>query len=348
MLTSLPVLMLALGAVAGSAAVARLGSRRALALGLVIVGLASGLRGAGGVASLFAASAALGIGIATLQPTMPSVAQAWFPSAVGFATSVYGNGIVVGEAAAASLTLPFVLPVAASWQGALAAWGLPAFGAVALLAFRFTKTPATVQATQEQPKKWWPDWSHGITWRVGLLQGGGSVLYFGTNAFVATELHAVGQPGLVAACLAALNTSQLGASFIVAALSRRAARPHGLLAACGVIALAGLVGLVAAPAQLGVAGCALVGVSSAVCFVVAISLPPLLSGPGDAHRMAAATLTIGYIAAFVFPLAGGYAWDLTGHPAVAFAPAAGGAILLGVALVWPGRSARKLADLRVR
>ena len=96
------------------------------------------------------------------------------------------------------------------------------------------------------------------------------------------------------------------------------------------------------------AGCALIGICSAVCFVVAISLPPLLSEPGDAHRMAAATLTVGYVAAFVFPLAGGYAWDLTGHPALAFAPAAAGAVLVGAALVWPGRGAREVAEVRVR
>jgi MFS transporter, CP family, cyanate transporter len=46
-LTNLPVLMLALGAVLGSAAVARLGPRFSLVVGLVIVGAASGARGMG-------------------------------------------------------------------------------------------------------------------------------------------------------------------------------------------------------------------------------------------------------------------------------------------------------------
>ena len=48
--------------------------------------------------------------------------------------------------------------------------------------------------------------------RTGLLQGGGAVLYFGTNAFLPTFLHAAGYPDLVAPCLAALNTSQLAAA----------------------------------------------------------------------------------------------------------------------------------------
>ena len=70
--------------------------------------------------------------------------------------------------------------------------------------------------------RWWPGWTDAITWRAGLLQGGTSAVYFGTNAFLATQLHAVGHPGLVGPCLAALNTAQLAASFIVAYAARRA------------------------------------------------------------------------------------------------------------------------------
>ena len=82
-LTTLPVLVLALGAVAGSAAVARLGPRITLIVGLVIVGVSSGARGLGGAVWLFLASVTLGIGIAILQPTMPSITKAWFAARVG-------------------------------------------------------------------------------------------------------------------------------------------------------------------------------------------------------------------------------------------------------------------------
>lgn len=372
-LTTLPVLLLALGAVGGSAAVARLGPRRALALGLVVVGASSALRGAGGETALFVASVALGAGIAVLQPAMPSMARLWFPSQVGFATSVYSNGMVAGEAIAASLTIPLVLPLTGMWRLALAFWALPAFGAAALLIAPFAKAPpahdlptttAVGEPSWEGPlpamagalespgdppaSRWWPRWDDAVTWRVGLLQGGGSVLYFGTNAYLSTELHATGRPGLVAPCLAALNTSQLLASLIVAVLSRSSARPHRLLAACGAGGLSGLAAVVWAPPGVAIAGCALIGCTSAVCFVVSLALPPLLVPPEEVHKMAAATSTIGYVAAFALPLAGGFAWDATGHPALAFGPPAAGAVLLGLVLIWPGRAARRLATVRVQ
>jgi MFS transporter, CP family, cyanate transporter len=334
-LTSLPVLVLALAAVVGSVAVARLGPRMALVLGLLIVGFASGARGLGGVAALFVASIVLGIGIAILQPTMPSIAKAWFATRVSFATSVYSNGIVVGEAVAASLTLALVVPLTGSWERALAAWGLPAFLAAALLAMPFARVPARISTERV---RWWPHWADPVLWRTGLLQGGGSVLYFGTNAFLPTQLHAVGHPGLVGPCLAALNTSQLAASFIVAAVARRGARPHYLLAICGAGAIVGLAGIVLAPGPLAIVGSAVVGICSAVSFIVALALPALLAGRDEVHRLAAGMTSIAYFLAFVFPLLGGVAWQVSGQPAAAFIPSALGACLFGTVLLWPGRS----------
>jgi MFS transporter, CP family, cyanate transporter len=344
-LTNLPVLLLALAAVVGSAAVARLGPRTTLVVGLVVVGISSGARGLRGTAGLFVASIALGIGIAILQPTMPSIARAWFATRVGFATSMYSNGIVVGEALAASLTLPLVVPWTGSWQKALAVWGLPALLAAGLLALPMFGVPARSSAG---PLRWWPRWADSLTWRIGLLQGGGSVLYFGTNAFLPTYLHSVGHPELVAPCLAALNTSQLAAAVIVAALARRGAAPHVLLGVCSATALAGLAAIVFAPAQLAIAGSALVGVCSAVAFIVALTMPALLAGPDDVHRLAAGMTTIGYLSAFLFPLVGGVAWQVSGNSALAFVPEAFGAFLFGTVLAWPGRSMGRRLAVRIQ
>ena len=343
-LTNLPVLLLALAAVIGSAAVARFGPRLTLVAGLVVVGISSGARGFGGTAGLFIASIALGLGIAILQPTMPTITRAWCAARVGFATSIYGNGMVVGEALAASLTLPLVVPLTGSWQKALAFWGLPALLAAGLLALPIFTVPAR---SSTGPLRWWPRWADSVTWRMGLLQGGGSALYFGTNAFLPTYLHAAGHPDLVAPCLAALNTSQLAATVIVAVLARRGMSPQLLLAVCSACALAGLAAIVLAPAQLAVAGSAIVGVCSAVALIVALTMPALLAGPDDVHRLAAGMTSIGYLSAFLFPLAGGVAWQVSGNSALAFVPEAIGALLFGTVLVWPGRSMGQRLAIRI-
>lgn len=330
LLTTLPVLLFGLGAVGGSAAVAKLGPRRTLVGGLLVVGATSALRGAGGAPILFGASVLLGLAIAVIQPALPTIAHAWFGTRVAFATAVYGNGFIVGEALAASLTLPLLVPLMGSWQGALALWSIPC-GAVAalLLVLGSAKVPPHATGTVVG---WSPSLDKPATWRLGLLQGGGSTLYFGTNAFLPTELHAVGHGDLVTACLASLNISQLLAVVIVGALARRHARTRPLMAVCGVVALVGIALVAFWPGPLAIVGAGIIGLCSACCFVVALALPAVMVPPHEVHQISAGMLTIGYVIAFAFPLLGGLVWDATGQPRASFIPAVLGAALFTVAL----------------
>ncbi len=174
------------------------------------------------------------------------------------------------------------------------------------------------------------------------------MLYFGTNAFLPTFLHAAGYPDLVAPCLAALNTSQLAAAFIVAVVARRGASSRTLLAVCGGFAIVGLAGIVLAPSQLAIVASAVVGICSAVAFIVALTMPAFLAGPDDVHCLAAGMTTIGDMSAFLFPLAGGIAWQVSGNSALAFVPEAIGAFLLGTVLLWPGRSIDRRLAIRIQ
>jgi MFS transporter, CP family, cyanate transporter len=330
LLTTLPVLLFGLGAVGGSAAVAKLGPRRTLVGGLFVVGAASALRGAGGTAILFGASVLLGLAIAVIQPALPTVAHAWFGTRVAFATAVYGNGFIVGEALAASLTLPLLVPLTGSWQGAIAVWSIPC-GAVAalLLVLRSAGVPAHATGTVVG---WSPSLGKAATWRLGLLQGGGSTLYFGTNAFLPTELHAVGHGNLVTACLASLNVSQLLAVLIIGALARRHAPTRQVMAVCGIVALVGIAFVAFWPGPLAVVGAGVIGLCSACCFVVALALPAVMVPPHEVHQISAGMLTIGYVLAFALPLLGGLVWDATGQPRASFIPAVIGASLFTLAL----------------
>jgi len=343
LLSTLPVLLIGLAAVAGSAAVARLAPRRTIVACLVGIGVASGLRGvAPDTAALFGATLVMGLAIAVLQPALPTLVQTWFPGGVGTATAVYSNGMVLGEALAASLTLVLVVPLAGGWRGALALWGVPAvLAAVLLLALPGGRVPAPPD--RDVPARWWPHWREGRTWRLGIFQGGASTLYFGTNAFLPTALHALGHPGLVTPCLAALNTTQIGATLVVGALARRGASVAPIAAIAGVGGLGGLFALLYGAGGVAIAGAALVGLCSAIGLVLSLALPALLAGGDEVHHVAAGMFTIGYVAAFVLPFLGGLAWDATGLPRAAFLPAAAGTAVSAVALL--GRRSSTAARL---
>jgi MFS transporter, CP family, cyanate transporter len=176
--------------------------------------------------------------------------------------------------------------------------------------------------------RWWPDWRDPRTWQLGLVQGGGSALYFACNAFIPDYLHAVGRPELTNACLTALNAGQLPASFIILLFAPRLAgrkQPMMAVAAVSFLCLAGL--LVPQPTVM-VVSAAIIGFAAAFILILTLALPPLLAPADDVHRLSAGMMTISYALAFVVPLLGGAIWDATGVTAAAFLPGAVGALLV--------------------
>jgi len=54
-----------------------------------------------------------------------------------------------------------------------------------------------------------------VTWRLGLISGGCSSIYFTTNAFLPDVLHRVGRPELLNPALSANNWLQIPASLLL-------------------------------------------------------------------------------------------------------------------------------------
>src|SRR5699024_4313452 len=158
-----------------------------LVCGLLLTAVAGALRGLSpDVWFLFATTFLMGAGIALMQPAMPSVVRAWTPQRIGFATAVYANGMLVGETLSAALTLPVVLPgLGGSWRLSLVFWSRPVFLAAVLIMLRARRSRASASATPVAPAhSWWPDWKDPLTWKLGLMMGGASSVYFGTNGFL--------------------------------------------------------------------------------------------------------------------------------------------------------------------
>jgi CP family cyanate transporter-like MFS transporter len=174
-----------------------------------------------------------------------------------------------------------------------------------------------------------------------LLQGGGSITYFGANAFLPDYLHATGRPETIAPALALLNLSQLPASAILLVYGRAFAGRRRPLLAIGLLVLVAL-GLMLSPnSALIIAGAALIGFCGAFLMVLALALPPMLTGADDVHRLSAGMFTVGYAGAFVIPLAGGALWDASRVPAAAFTPVA-----LGALFALASAATLRLGDLR--
>ena len=334
-LGGLPVLIFGLGALFGALLLARTGVIRALIAGLAIAGLAGALRGVGpDVAVLFSMTALMGLGIAIMQPAMPTLVAHWFAAHAGFATAAYVNGLLVGEiiGAAASTALARAL---GGWGSALAFWSLLLLVNILALvwALRTGRVTRPGLKGRKGPERWRPDWGNRQMLLCGCILGCAASLYFTTNAFLPDFLNATARGSQVDAALTALNGGQLPASFVLLAFADKLVGKSWPIAAIGIFSIAATTALALSEgdmAALILSG--LVGFCAAAILILVLALPPLLAGPQDVHHFSAGVFAIGYTIAFVTPVLSGALWDTTHAAASAFIPvAASGAMMVALA-----------------
>lgn len=90
-LTTLPILMLAIGSMPGSLAIARIGPRNTLALAMLIMVIGSAGRGlVPDTFTLMIASAVMGLGVAMMQPALPALLPRWLePHHLALGSAIY-------------------------------------------------------------------------------------------------------------------------------------------------------------------------------------------------------------------------------------------------------------------
>ena len=316
-LTGLPVCLFAIAAVPGSLLIARFGAASALLGGLFITAIASALRSVSSeIMMLYTTTTLMGLGVAIMQPALPPLVRSWLPDQVGFGTAVYTNGLLVGEILPVALTQLALPIIGGNWRLALILWSLPVLAIAVLIA-------ALVPRERSEPSQrppWWPDWSSGLIWRLGLIFGSITSIYFTTNGFLPLYLSSIGRSDLTGSALTALNLGQLPASMLLLVVADRLVRRMWPYVFAGLGALVSIILLVSTTGPSIVVASAILGFCCGAILILALALPPLLCAPRDVARTSAAMFTLSYGCAVIVPIVSGAAWDLTGIPRCAFLP----------------------------
>lgn len=337
LLGSIPPALFAIAALLGSLLVARLGVKGALVGGLLVVAAGSALRGlSGGFAALLAATIVMSAGVAIMQPIMPSAVRLWLPRHIGLGTAIYTNGLLVGEVLPVMLTLPFVLPwLGGDWRAALVAWSVPVAAIAVVVALFGPHPPARAAAAAARPRAGWlPDWRRPLVWQLGALFCCVNSIYFSANSFIPIYLKSAGRPDLIGGALTGLNFGQIPASLLLLAVAGRIERRAWPYIASGLVSLGALAGLVFMVGAATPWWAGLLGFSDSSALIVGLTLPALLCEPEDVAPTAAGTFALSYGGAVLLSLLSGAAWDLTGWPALAFAPLAACALGLVASAAW--------------
>ena len=225
--------------------------------------------------------------------------------------------------------VPVVLPlVNGDWRLSLVAWSVPI--AIVAVVVRVLAPPSPPRAANAEqiPQKWLPDWHVGLVWRLGALFCCVNAIYFSANAFLPIYLASYGRADLIGPALLALNLGQLPASLLLVVVAGRLERRAWPYVVSGVVSLASLAGIVLSEGAATIGWSALLGFSDASALILGLSLPPLLCRPTDVARTSAGMFTLSYGGAVLIAIVSGALWDLSGLPALSFAPLAVCAIAL--------------------
>lgn len=317
-LTTLPILMLAVGSMPGSLAISRFGPRNTLALAMVIMVLGSAGRGVSPDAmTLMLTSAVMGLGIAMMQPSLPALLPRWLePKHLALGTAIYMNGMLVGEFIGGGITLPVLMPLMDdSWRATLLAWSLPGLLVAAALYL-----PRRDMGRPVRKPAWLPDWKNPNTLRIGLLLGLSGSLFFGFNAYMGSLLEQEGRFDLLADALFWFNFAQLVASTVMLKMARYwVGRQYPLIITAS-ISLVGAIGTVLLTGWWGIASATLMSLSAGIMLILLVALPPVLVDSAETGRLSAGNFLVGYTLAFSVPMVGGLLadWGDDARYAVAF------------------------------
>jgi CP family cyanate transporter-like MFS transporter len=311
-----------------------------VALGLALLAAGALLRAVWPDATaLFAFTVVLSLGIALAQTAVPVLARQWFPARIGLASALFSDGLILGETLAAALTASLLArlgPLGAvttyPWEATFVVWSVPVMVALVLWLALAPPAPALSQSRRvtapavsnsAAPARALGDGREGPrvrAWHLGIVLGSGSLVYFAMNGWIAPYDQALHRTGATAAALAVLNAAQLPVSLGITPFAQRVAGRRWPFIVAGGVCLAAVAGWLWGPAPLEPLWAALLGGGSAFVFVLGIALPPLLASRETVARLTGLTLTVSYGVAFLGPLVGGWLWDLSGVPGLAFLP----------------------------
>ncbi|HET8848502.1 MAG TPA: MFS transporter [Marinobacter sp.] len=309
-LTTLPILMLAVGAIPGSLAISRIGPRNTLALAMVIMVIGSAGRGlVPDTLSLMLMSAVMGLGVAMMQPALPALLPRWLqPHHLAIGSAIYMNGMLMGEFIGAGITLPVLMPALDnSWRATLVVWSLPALLVAAALFL-----PRRDLARPVRRAAWLPDWRNPLTLKLGLLLGLSGSMFFGLNAYMANLLEQQGHFDKLANALFWYNFAQVAASLMMLKMARRWVGRRSLIVVMAALSIAGTTGAVLLEGWPAILSATLMSFFAGILLILLVALPPLLVHSAETGRLSAGTFLVGYTLAFSVPMIGGAVADWTG------------------------------------
>ena len=307
LLTTLPVLCLGVLAPVAPRLGAAVPVERLLFACALLTAAGTGVRGAGGIAGLYAGTLLAGAAIAVAQTLVPVFVRSSHPDSVGELTGAFSMSFPLGAALGSALAVPLA-DALGGWQASLAVWSLPALVAAAVW-LPAARRPGTRVATHP----FGAVLRDPLAWSVALLFGVQSMAFYGGLSWLPSILEDDGYSKGVAGTLqAGANLMQVIPALLLPILAGRRRSQAGLLVVVTAVQVVAVTGLLATP-HAAVLWMALLGIGQGAILGLALILPVLRGGDvGTVASLTAMTLCVGYLVASTGPWVLGLAHDVSG------------------------------------
>jgi CP family cyanate transporter-like MFS transporter len=312
LLTTLPTLCFAGAGLAAPALSARIGTSRTIAVGLVALAVGLGVRTLDGPYVVIGATLLACAGIALINVLIPVVIKGSFPARVGLMTGIYTAALQGGGALGSAVT-PGLEQSFGNWRTALASWSLVAVAALAVwipatMRHREPAPLATPVAAEPRPSML----RSALAWQVTLFLGAQGFLAYIVMGWLPQVFIDSGVNKVHAGMLVGL-VSLVGVpvALVLLPLAARQASQTAWIVGIGLFGMAGIVGVVIAPAAQPVLWSLLIGVGMGV-FSMALAVIALRSRDAeDTARLSAMAQGFGYLIAGLGPFLFGLLHDVS-------------------------------------
>ena len=346
LLTTLPLICFAAFSLLAPVLARRIGTRRALTGGLILLAAGIALRSAPPVAALFAGTIVLGLAIAIENVLLPSLVKREFPAHTGLLMGVYITVMNSGAALGSGVSVPLAHQENLGWRGALGIWApLALVAAIIWLPLlrgdTLTSTSASAASAEEAGRGSASGglWKSPLAWQVTLFMGLQSLVFYASIAWLPEILRGDGLSAAQAGWMVSLmQFVGIPAALFAPILAGRRPSQRGLLAAAALLSGAGILGLLIPGGAGGAATVlwvSLLGLGQGASISLALTLFALRTADAkEAASLSGMAQSVGYLLAATGPFLFGVLHDLTRSwslPLALLFAVAVGMLLVGVA-----------------
>jgi MFS transporter, CP family, cyanate transporter len=335
LLGSLPVLMFA--AFAPLARLARqLGGERMLLAGLLVLLIGLLMRSEGHVATLFAGTVILSMGIASTNVLIPVLLKQHFPERVPALTTAYATIMASIAALASGIAVPLARWLPGGWQSSLASWALLAMIGIVFWLPNARAPENTGHAPTSTTIQ--PPWRTFVAWQVTAFMGLQSTVFYVAISWFPAILRDHGFSASAAGWLLTLyQAAALLAGLAVPMLIRRFKDQRGLAFCTSILGGLSVLGILVAPEQ-AMFWMALLGAASGPSLILALTFMGLRARtPESAAALSLMAQGVGYLIAAFGPVVFGLIHDHTGGWTIGLAGVVAVTLVQGLCGLGAGR-----------